>query len=355
MKIYQVVASLAVVAMLGGCTTPKKECSGVCKLGGELLKPAAPIVLPNEWNSPDGMTVGKDGNIYLSINNVGDQSYPAKIGIIDANDKVSVFSDLPPHPETGKVSPLGIVFGSDGNLYVADNQTFVTDKPGLSRLLRINIKNGKAAGVDVVATGLQMANGVTAFGGFIAVNDTSIDTTYPLTSGTYRFSIEELAKGPVQVKGLGDPHLIATLKTMNKKHQVGANGAAYSKSGELFVCNFGDAEIWKAAFNKDGSVESWKLFSKGEGLDSVDGLQIDQYGKLWTADFLGNAIACICPKSGAVKVVAKNEPGDGKGGAMDAPSECIRRGNKVYVANIDLTYGSNTSDEIHTISVFVLP
>ena len=44
-----------------------------------------------------------------------------------------------------------------------------------------------------------------------------------------------------------------------------------------------------------------------------------------------------------------------KEGQLDAPSECIRRGKKVYVSNIDLTYGPNEADSHHSISVFELP
>ena len=118
-----------------------------------------------------------------------------------------------------------------------------------------------------------------------------------------------------------------------------------------------DAEIWKATFAENGDVASWKLHSAcGEqGLESVDGLQIDAFGKLWTADFLGNAVAAICPKSGKVKIVAKNAPGTGEDGGLDAVSECIRRGDTVYGANIDLTYGPNESDGFHSISVIELP
>ena len=357
MKLLQFTVATAAVAatVLSGSAAGKKECKACPSFGNALLKPASKIVLPDEFNSPDGMTLGKDGNIYLSINNVSDQSHPGMIGIIDAKDKVSVFSDLPAHPETGKVSPLGIVFGSDGNLYVADNQAFVSEEPGLSRLLRVNIKDGKAVGTEVLVTGMTMANGVAAHGDYIVVNDTAIDKTYPLKSGTYRFAIKEFKGGPIKVKGLEDPHLIAKLETKNKDHQVGSNGVAYDAKGNIFVCNFGDAEIWKTTFKKNGELRKSKVFSKCKGLDCVDGLQIDQDGNLWTADFLGNAIACICSKCGSTKVVAKNEPGTGADGSMDAPSECIRRGNKVYAANIDLTYGPNTSDDIQTISVFELP
>ena len=108
------------------------------------------------------------------------------------------------------------------------------------------------------------------------------------------------------------------------------------------------------SFTSDGKVESKALFCKGDGMECVDGLQIDEDDHLWTADFLGNAIVRICP-DGTVKIIAKNEPGDGAGGAMDAPSECIRFGNKVYVSNIDLTYGPYEADKVHSISVFDLP
>jgi len=349
--------------VLAGCIG-KEEQTGLkmpCSCGGtdaELLKPAGMIKLPDEFNSPDGLTIGPDGALYLSINNVGDQSHPGKIGKIAADNTVSVFADLPPHPETGKVSPLGITFGSDGNLYVADNQAFVTEDPGKSRLLRVNIKDGKPVSTDVVVTGMTMANGVSSNADYVVVNDTAIDKTYPQKSGTYRFTIEELKAGdggkPIQVKGLEDPHLIVKIETRNKEQQVGANGVSFDSKGNMYVCNFGDAEIWKVSFKEDGAVDAKTLFCKGDGMECNDGLQIDDDDHLWTADFLGNAIARICP-DGTVKIIAKNEPGDGTGGAMDAPSECIRFGNTIYVSNIDLSYGPNESDNLHSISIFELP
>ncbi|MCF7732370.1 MAG: SMP-30/gluconolactonase/LRE family protein [Akkermansiaceae bacterium] len=346
-------------ALLAAHGVNAKETACTCGgIKGEMLAPAKMITLPDEFNSPDGMTIGKDGLIYLSINNVSDQTHPAKIGRISPDGKVSVFSDLPAHPKTGKASLLGIAFGSDGNLYVADNQASVTEDAGMSRLLRVNIKDGKAVGTDVVVTGMTMANGVSSHGDLIVVNDTAIAKDYPLKSGTYRFTVAELKQGdggkPIQAKGLDDPHLIARFETNNKDQQVGANGVGFDSKGNLFVCNFGDAEVWKVTFGKDGKVQKKALFCKGQGLESADGLQVDADDHLWVADFLGNAIARICP-NGTVKIIAKNEPGDGKDGRLDAPSECIRHGKKVYVSNIDLTYGPNQADSLHSISVFELP
>ena len=165
---------LALSVAIALCSCENKE-SPTPSPDNALLKPASFITLPDEFNSPDGMTIGPDGKLYLAINNVSDQSHPAKIGVIDANDNVSIFADLPVHPETGKVSPLGIAFGSDGHLYVADNQSFVTDQPNHSRLLRVNIKDGKPVSTDVVVTGMTMANGVSTHGDYVVVNDTSIE------------------------------------------------------------------------------------------------------------------------------------------------------------------------------------
>jgi len=316
------------------------------------------IKLPDKYNSPDGMALGKDGCIYVAMNNAGEDykfKYPAKIVRITGKDKIEEVSDLPKHPETGVASPLGICFGSDGNLYVADNQMFATVKRGMSRLLRVNMAGSKATGVDVVATGLNVANGVTARGDAIYLSETTLDTERPMSSGVYRFTLAELKAGqPVHLTGIGDPHLIFTLKTRNKDFPVGANGVAFDPRGNLYICNFGDVEIWKLILDANGKVTSSGVFAQGGGLESVDGLQCDSQGNLWVADFIGNAIACIPTRTGKINIITKNTVSDGAYGELDAPSECIRRGDKVYVSNIDLTYGPNKADNVHTISVIDL-
>lgn len=349
------VLAASATMMLSGCATVKTMPPGaVCSKGMALIKPSAPIILPKGMKNPDSITLGPKGDIYLTINNSSDQNLKPEIVILDENDQIHPFTQLPTHPVSGKTSPLGIAFASDGNLYVADNQTFV-GQTNQSRLLRVNIKRGKAVGVDVVATGLNAANGVTAFGNYVVVNDTCIDGTYPQKSGAYRFTLKQLKGAPVKVTGWNDPNLLVKFETVNKQYQVGANGAAYDRDGNLFICNFGDQEILKTTFDKKGNVVATKVFIKGQGLESVDGLQLDAYGKIWVADFIGNAAAQLCPESGALTIIAKNKPCTGEDGGLDAPAECTRRGNKVYGSNIDLTFGPNTTDDLHTISVYELP
>lgn len=330
-----------------------KQAGKACCAAGALKKPRLGIDLTGQYTNPDGMTI-KDGEIWLSVNNLasGKTSCIAKI---TKDDKIEKIIDLPQHPETGICSSLGIVFASDGNLYVSDNQNHGGKGLGKSRVLRVVFENGKAVRAEVVAVGLHAANGIAAKGDSLYVNETTFGPGDPMDSGTYRFKLAELkAEAPLKVSGLmTDPHVIFTLKTRGPV-KVGANGLCFDGDGNLFVANFGDQEIWKVSFNADGSVKESKLFTKVACAESVDGMQYDGEGSLWFADFMGNAIIRVCATSGQATVVAKNPPDDGLNGELDSPSECIRLGNKVYVSNIDLTYGPHKADAKQTISIIDL-
>ena len=349
-KILCATTALFAAALITGCG----EC---CALKGlnQQLKPRLGFQLPDQYNSPDGMSLGKDGCIYLSINNVSDQKHPAKILRITPDDRLEEVVTLPAHPETKVALPLGNVFGVDGNLYVSDCQAFATKEPGKSRVLRVTMKDGKATGCDVVALGLNMANGIAAKGDCIYVCDTTLGTGQPMPSGVYRFKLSELnPSNPVKVTGLGDGHLIVKLETKNKDHPVGANGLDFDSAGNMYVCNFGDSEVVKVTFGASGDVASQHVLAKATNMESCDGLHVDAEDNVWVADFLGNAVAKINSRTGQVSIIARNAQSDGADGSLDAPSEAIRRGNKIYVANIDLTYGPNKTAPVHTISIIDL-
>ena len=340
-RVAGVLAVLGLCWFLGGC-----GCGCDCEKSG-LMKPRIGFMLPEKYNSPDGMTLGKDGCIYLSMNNVVLPQHPAMILRITPDDKLEEVVTLPPHPDTGRASPLGIAFGSDGNLYVADCQAFYTKEPAKSRLLRVNMKDGKAAGCDVVAVGFNMSNGVAAKDDCIYVCETTLNKETPMASGVYRFTAAELdAKNPAKVTGLNDPRLVIKLSTQNKDHLNGANGLDFDAAGNMYVCNFGDREVIKVTFDDAGKIKSQDVLAKDHGMESADGLHCDAAGNVWVADFLGNAVVRIDAKSGAVTVVAKNGESDGADGSFHAPSECIRRGSKLYVSNINLTYGPHKSSKL---------
>ena len=75
-------------------------------------------------------------------------------------------------------------------------------------------------------------------------------------------------------------------------------------------------------------------------------------GILVIPDFVANAVHKVDPKTGKVTIVWQNENNSGGiDGLLDKPSEVCLRGNKIYVANIDLTLDGNEHNAPHTISV----
>jgi len=345
---------LSLVAVLGAML------AGGCE--ANIAKPTIAVNLPEMYNTPDGMTVDpKTSNIILSVPNINDPNYPAVMLSISPTDEITEIVKLPVHPDTKRAIPLGVAVGSDGNLYISDSQGFVTDAHK-SRVYRVVMKDGKAEKVEIVVTGLVMANGLVSHGDMIYVCDSKIDpNTYPVPSGVYGFKISELSGDkPYRVQPyvtagslvLADPHLAIHFTTKNKDWQVGANGLGFDNAGNMVVCNFGDAQLILGKMDPDGKVVSQKVVAKGQGMKSCDGLSVDRKtGDVYVADFLGNAIHRVNLATGRVTTIAKNGNTDGTGGLLDRPSEpCVRDG-KVYVSNIDLPLAGNTYDKPHTLSV----
>jgi len=319
------------------------------------------LILPDEISSPDGMTVGSDGRIYVSMLNL-EVDAPAAIWTIDADNPLAKFIDLPGHPDSGKAFPLGIAEGSDGHFYVADNQSFTGDQNHKARVLRIVVESGKPVRVETVATGFIDANAVVAFKDRIYVTETTlIAGSDPHVSGLYKFDIAELdAANPVQLEPDGeDPHLLAQFTTTapDWRKEVGANGLTIAPDGRLFVCNFGEASVLSAPLKDDGLLDGeLKVIVQGNGMDSTDGIRyLPERDQLVIADFFANAVHLVDVPSGEVTTLAKNGNSDGSASQLDKCSEPCVRGDVIYVANIDLPRDGNVPDKPHSLVMIPLP
>lgn len=322
-------------------------------------KPKLAVSLPEKYNTPDGMVLGADGNIYLSCPNYNDPNYPAKIIKIGPDDQMTeVFTLTPPNPKTGVHGALGIDFGPDGHLYIADNQGIAGTKEYQSRLVRVIMQNGRAVRKEVLVTDFRESNAVSCFGDSVYVTETCLDpNAYPMPSGVYRFKVSEFKGTPIQLKhDAQDEHLVVKLYTYSKEWAVGANGLAFDASGRMLVCNFGEASIERFTLDAQGEVTMREVVARGDGMLSTDGMKIcPKTGAIYVADFAGDAVHKVCPDTGKVTTLWKNAVNlGGADGLLDKPSEVCLRGKRLYIANIDLPFAGNVYDEHHTISVIDL-
>ena len=349
-----------------------------------IAQPFKAIVLPDGMKNPDGMTVNpRTGDIILAVPVVGDKGN-AWLLRIDADDNVSKYFELPAHPETGRVTPLGISFGPDGHLYISDSQCLGGNPNHKSRILRVVHQNGQPVRVEVVVTGIVQANGLEIHNGKIYVAETQIDPSIvemPMTSGVFCFEISELSprtlrqrQGARTIFGRDtstsptlhvapygrDPRFIFDFQTTdaarNGEWKVGANGIGLAKDGTLYVANFGDNKVIEVKLDASGKrVLSYRDINDGTGPhESVDGLKVCPKGYIFFADFVGNAVCVMNPKNGKTILLAKNAINPNAeqklAGALDRCSEVCLRGMRLYVANIDL----ETPEAPHTVSVINL-
>ena len=143
--------------------------------------------------TPDGMAIDHAGNLFLSVPNPSAfEKYGSKILTFDEHNKpITWFDRLPLHPKTNKVHPMGIDFGPDGNLYIADNQNFAGE-PDQSRILRVLVKNGQPIKAEVLVEGIGFSNGIRLYKNYVYVTDFMFENGKE--SGIYCFELSEVNK-----------------------------------------------------------------------------------------------------------------------------------------------------------------
>ncbi|KKK71560.1 hypothetical protein LCGC14_2912690, partial [marine sediment metagenome] len=285
------------------------------------------LTLPEICPTPDGMVLDSQGNIILSCPNYFDPTHPAVLMKIDPQNRVRLFCLMPTHPETGIACPMGMAFGPDGDLYIADNQGWA-EPNGKGRILRLKMDDGRPVASSVVAHSMSHPNGIRVHKGQIYVTQSMLikEGDEPLISGVYRFELDD--HGIKINNTLDDENLLLTIKTLNPDCQYGADGLDFDSKGNLLIGNFGDATIHKVAFDAEGNVAKQERFAKDPCMKSIDGICVDRNDNIYVADFSNNAICVVSPE-GKIHVLAKSPDCDGSQGGLDQPGEPLVRGNQL--------------------------
>ena len=331
-------------------------------------KPKLLTTLTGDMSQPDGMTVNpKTKTIFMSCpnfnyrpNDEGPKNHPGTLVRIKLDgekatvEKMFVYEEKAPFPETGQVGPMGLYFGPDGHLYVCDNQYFFNTN-NKSRMLRVRMDGDDPTGeVEVVIEGTKLSNGVIWTEDRMCFTDTFLDRDGEFGAGcVWAFSKEEILKAgtdgnpPIKVnpiKKMGDdPHCVTiqTVKQLPGCGNGGADGITADKEGVVYFGNFGNGEMYRIVFDDDGKATTDVIHEAGDYFSCCDGIFYDAgTNKIYVNDSAGNAIHAFTPpgKGGAKPVFEtlwENGDTDGADGSLDQPCECVVVDGKMVVANFD--------------------
>lgn len=331
--------------------------------------------LPDHFNSPASAAKDANGNVYFSSPNLhndlvekqGKTASLPTIGKITPDNELSIwyqFTQQDALAASGLLAPMGIAFGPDGHLYVADLQLWFPNGEGESRILRIVVENGVAKHAEVVASGFMFPNGIIWKGNDLYITDTNIETKqgdYTI-SGLYKVGLHEFdAANPVRIKRYTDgknldPHLFDRFVS-NGHLGFGANGVAIDDDGHLYTGVMDDGTIMKTSVDAKGNKTGTSVFA--QGLVGPDGMVFDSSRQqFFIADLFLNAVFSI-DMQGKLTALAQNGDTDGANGELDAPSEVIVRGNELIVMNFDAVFDfpemvNKSSEPPYTLSTIPL-
>lgn len=320
------------------------------------VKPTLFADLGETFSVPDGLAIDANNNIVLAVPNyLSFDEHGAKIVTFDKDGKIlNVFDDLPKHPKFGKVHPMGIEFGPDGNLYVADNLCFSTSDAE-SRILRVNYKDGKPVDCDVVVEGTYVSNAIRWNGDYLYLTDSILQNLGGggNMSGVLRFSLEELS-GDKPVKADQSKHLIT--KYEGEAGGFGADGMDFDAEGNMYVSMFSGGQVYKTTFNEDNSVKETKLLINSPAFECGDGMIFDkEANKLYLTNSKMNSVWVYDANANTMQRLWENMNSDGADGSLDQPCEPLVYGNELIVVNFDYSFPqlmNRESDKINTISKF---
>jgi len=315
------------------------------------------LTLPRTYNTSDSMARMPDGRIVLAVPNYNNltlheqgrtsEEAPALLAIVDPVRKTVQdwyrFQPADLSPVTGKVAPMGVAFGPDGNLYYVDRQTPYREG-AYSRVGRIVVQDGKPVRNEVVVEGGIGTNDLAWQQDRLYVTDAGIrpgSDKSNTVSGVFMFKLEELRHGPVRIKpnpaqeGARDPHLIETFVS-NGKTRTGADGIAFDDAGNLYIGINEEGTIFRIALDANGLPSGTPvLFARAPELLSTDGMAFDaQRRRLYVADFLGNAVHEV-DMNGNVTTLQKNGDADSTTGQLDMPCALLLLGDRLIVSNMD--------------------
>jgi streptogramin lyase len=245
-----------------------------------LIPPVSPLN-PGLLQSPEGVAIGADRNIYIA-----DATNGGRVAEYDGNTNKFIKDFVTPRLG-GLNRPNGIVFGPDGNLYVSSALGIVKEYNGktggfIKNFAKLSARNASAEGLVFGSDGNLYVSA------FNSLGPTSEVEKFKGTTGA--------SLGIFVGNGSG-----------GLKHPV---GLFFGPNGDLFVSSAGDSQV-KEYVGTTGAFA--RNFNRGGGLLSPAGLVFGPDGNLYVSSFATKQIKKYDGATGAFigNFEDGNKPGSG--------------------------------------------
>ena len=231
---------------------------------------------PAAGEFPEGVTLDKTGNIYMSLTPLG------QIRMFAPDGSQSLLATV---PATGVFGPTGLAVDAPGNVYAAD----VTFDPATRGVYRI-ARDGTSVRLSGTE-GIEFANGL-AFDqrGNLYVTDSVLGAVWRIPPGG---TAEIWDKDP----------LLAGNGSFGFGFPIGANGIAY-RHGDIFVTNTEGAKIVRIPVQPDGAAGTPEVVVQGPALFGADGLALDVHGNLFVAVSAQSTLLRVGATDGQIATLA---------------------------------------------------
>jgi sugar lactone lactonase YvrE len=272
-------------------------------------------VLPEGATGPEGITVGHDGNVYVTtfgFNSAGPVSGPGQLYVLRGND--------------GKLIRQVSIAGSTSHLLGLDFQ------PSTNLLLVIDFGAGNVRLVDPQSGASSVCITVTGSPGLNALTFDSAGNTY--ISDSFQGIIWKKSGGC----GAATAWVTDPLLTTTGVPPFGANGLQFNNAGNaLFVANTGNDQIIKIPVS-GGTPGTPVVFVNS--INGADGLVIDRDDNIWVAANQADEIVVVDPTGKAVAKLGDfdgvTKDGVGRGLLFPASPVFSRDKQVLYVTNLAL-------------------
>ncbi len=296
------------------------------------VRATAPIVgvptnVVSTTQNPEGIAVGPDGNLYLSMFAL---TSPGTILVVSPAGATIRTISVPAPAGVTMVNLIGGVFDQQGNLYVGDVADAVASVPSFShgRVLQI----APSGTINTVKSGLMFPNGLTVDGSDnVYFSDSLLGTIFKVAT--------DESVSPWSTSGLYLAHGTTAFPL-----PVGANGIAFTRADRaLIVANTHDGLILSVPVNADGSAGTPIVIASGPGLVGADGVALDVMQNIYVAVNIGKNITLLSPTGHLLGTFFGTPPND-----LRLPASFAFIGRSLYITDFALIGGGTPGLSVMT-------